>query len=97
MKFSSLAILLAALVAVRCHQNNEVIVEPTGEYSTSVQPIFDQRCGSSSCHGGGTRGFAGALDLSSYDGVMRGSKYGASVVSGSPYMSHHVQSINSID
>ena len=70
---------------------------PAGEYSSKIQPSFDRSCGTSDCHGGGLRGFAGGLDLTSYDGLMRGSKYGAVVISGVPFMSHLVQSVNSSD
>ncbi|MEK7249699.1 MAG: hypothetical protein AAB209_04670, partial [Bacteroidota bacterium] len=100
-RFSSYLWLIAIALFTSCNQNNEVIVDPkpksTGEYSTSIQPIFDRTCGSSSCHSGGPNGFAGALDLTSYEGLLRGSKYGTVVVTGSPFMSHLVQSINPTD
>lgn len=90
-----------AMMAVGCNLNNEVVVEPSserqGEYSRTIQPIFNRSCGTSSCHGGGTNGFAGGLDLTSYDGLMRGSRYGTVVVSGNAFMSHLVQSINPSD
>jgi YVTN family beta-propeller protein len=37
------------------------------------------------------------LDLTSYDGIFKGSKYGTVVVSGNPFMSHFVQTINRTD
>jgi YVTN family beta-propeller protein len=94
-------LVLFAFLFVSCNQLNEVI-EPqrsksAGEFSSQVQPILDRSCGSSSCHGGGAQGFGGGLDLTSYEGLMRGSKYGAVVISGSPFMSHLVQSINPSD
>lgn len=99
MRFAALCLL--ALLAVSCNLQNESIVDsaspPAGEYSAAIQPIFDANCGGSSCHGGGPRGFASGLDLTSYAGLMRGSKYGAVVVSGMPFMSHLVQSINPSD
>lgn len=98
--------LLMAIVTVGvagCTQSNEVITDlhpsprVTGEYSTQIQPILDRSCGTASCHGGGPFGFAGGLDLTSYKGVMRGSKFGAVVIAGSPFMSHLVQTINPTD
>ena len=101
MRFASCVSLIAAMLFISCNQNSQVIVDPkpksTGEYSTTIQPIFDRSCGSSSCHSGGPNGFAGALDLTSYEGLLRGSKYGTVVVPGSPFMSHLVQSINPSD
>ncbi len=92
-----------AVSAAGCTQSNEVITDSqsppriAGEYSSQIQPIFDRSCGTSSCHGGGPAGFAGGLDLTSYDGLMRGSKYGAVVISGSSFMSHLIQTINPSD
>ncbi len=101
MRFAFLSLPIAGLLFVTCNQNNEVIVDSkpkgTGEFSTTIQPIFDRSCGSSSCHGGGPNGYAGGLDLTSYEGLMRGSRFGTVVVSGSPFMSHLVQSINPTD
>ncbi len=91
---------LATIFLVGCTQKNEIVqprIIAAGEYSSTIQPIFDRSCGSSSCHGGGPNGFAGSLDLTSYEGLMRGSKYGASVVSGSPFMSNLIRSINPSD
>lgn len=100
MRFTFYASLATALVFASCTKN-EVIVDPTtrpsGEYSTTIQPIFDQSCGSSDCHSGGPNGYAAGLDLTSYNGLIRGSRFGTVVVSGSPFMSHLVQTINPSD
>ena len=92
--------IVLALLLFSCTQNNEVIQpqnrEP-GRFSAEVQPILTRSCGGSDCHGGGPRGFAGGLDLTSYDAIFRGSRYGTVVVSGSPFMSHLVQCINQTD
>lgn len=100
-KSASLVLFVTILVFVGCNQLNEVThpqrKKSTGEYSTQIQPIFDRSCGTSSCHGGGAHGFGGGLDLTSYEGVMRGSRYGTVVISGSPFMSHLLQSINPND
>ncbi|MBI4535073.1 MAG: beta-propeller fold lactonase family protein [Ignavibacteriae bacterium] len=98
MKYSLSVILIVLLVG--CKQNNEVITTispPSGEFSAGVKPIFDQHCGTSDCHGGGPRGFAGGLDLTSYEGIMRGSRYGTVVVPGNVFMSHLIQTINWTD
>lgn len=90
-------LVLAAMIG--CKQNNEILTteKPVGEYSSTIQPIFDRSCGTSSCHGGGPNGFAAGLDLTSYAGLLRGSTYGATVVSGSPFMSNLIRSINPSD
>jgi YVTN family beta-propeller protein len=94
----ALPVLLLAFIA-GCEGPNDVIHPPVpvGEFTASVQPILHRHCGGSSCHGGGPQGFAGGLDLTSYEGVLRGSKYGAVVVSGHVFMSHLVQTINQTD
>lgn len=101
MRYAVLCACVALTVAGCTVNHNEVIVDPSsipsGEYSATIQPIFDRECGGSSCHGGGPGGFAAGLDLTSYDAVMRGSRFGAVVVSGMPYMSHLVQTINPSD
>jgi YVTN family beta-propeller protein len=81
-----------------CTDPNEVVERsPSGEFSTSVLPIFEHRCGGATCHGGGELGFGADLDLTSFEGVLRGSKYGAVVIPGMPFMSHLVQTINRTD
>ncbi|MBI5472164.1 MAG: beta-propeller fold lactonase family protein [Ignavibacteriae bacterium] len=90
----------AVLLLIGCNANEVVIdgkLQQTGNYSAQIQPIFDRNCGGSSCHGGGPQGFAGGLDLTSHDGLMRGSRYGTVVVAGQPFMSHLIQSINPSD
>ena len=93
-------IFFTGMLLVGCTQKNDVVQPPTnktGEYSSQIQPIFDRSCGSSSCHGGGPNGFAGSMDLTSYEGLLRGSKYGAVVIAGSPFMSNLVRCINPSD
>jgi YVTN family beta-propeller protein len=101
MKSIPITTLLVSLLLSGCARENEQVVEPnktpTGVFSLEVKPILDRSCGGSDCHGGGPRGFAGGLDLTSYEGIFRGSKYGTVVVSGTAYMSHLVQSINQTD
>lgn len=90
-----------SLALAGCNEANELIkpprTPPAGHFSANVLPIFENHCGGSDCHGGGPRGFAAGLDLTSYHAIMRGSSFGAVVISGSPYMSHLVQTINQYD
>ncbi len=51
-----------------------------GSYAKNIQPIFTQHC--VSCHG--PTQAANGLRLDSYEGVMKGTQYGAVVVPGSP-------------
>lgn len=93
---------VGTLVFAGCIQQKNEVLQPllprsNGEYSAKIQPIFDRNCGGSDCHGGGTRGFAAGLDLTSYAGLLRGSRFGAVVIPGHPFMSHLVQSINPFD
>lgn len=91
---------MALLLFVSCTEDNHLVQSvrsPAGEFSAKVLPIFEQNCGSSSCHGGGPQGFAGGLDLTFYAGILRGSRYGAVVIPGNPFMSHIVQVVNRVD
>jgi len=52
-------------------------------YGLDVAPIFKRRC--VMCHTPGGQGYeASGLDLTSYEGVMKGSKFGQMVVPGDP-------------
>jgi len=55
-------------------------------YSQHVQPIFKQNCLSSGCHNSVDR--ANGLDLTSWESLIRGSDYGAVIVSGNAHHSH---------
>ncbi len=84
-------------------QPNEQIVQPPpvqtlgGVFSGQVKPILDRNCGGSTCHSGGPSGFAGGVDLTSFEGIFRGGIYGTVVAPGSAFMSSLVQSINRTD
>ncbi len=96
----SVALLALGFLVAGCEQKNEIVqpaTVPAGQFSSEVQPILTRSCGGSDCHGGGSQGFGGGLDLTSYDGMFRGSRYGTVIVSGSPFMSHLVQCINQTD
>src|SRR5437016_783117 len=52
-------------------------------YSQDVLPIFKGWC--NDCHRPGGQGFEkSGLDLTTYDGLMKGTKYGAMIVAGDP-------------
>ena len=52
-------------------------------YSEDVVPIFKGYC--QSCHQPGGQGYeASGLDLTSYDGLMKGTKFGPMVIAGKP-------------
>lgn len=52
-------------------------------FSEDILPLFKWRCGN--CHSPGGEGFtASGLDLTSYGGVMRGTRFGPMVIPGDP-------------
>jgi hypothetical protein len=56
-------------------------------FSEDVTPIFRGNC--VSCHQPGGEGYqASGLDLTSYDGLMKGTKFGPMVVPGKPDLSN---------
>jgi mono/diheme cytochrome c family protein len=61
--------------------------QPTVSFSEDVFPVLQIRCGA--CHAPGGEGFeASGLDLRSYDGLMKGTKFGPIVVAGEPATSN---------
>jgi hypothetical protein len=72
------AIAVASLVASAA----EVV-----SYKLDVKPILESRC--VSCHSPGGEGYkTSGLDLSSYEGLMKGTKHGPIVVPGEPLTSN---------
>jgi hypothetical protein len=56
-------------------------------YKLDVQPILQSRC--LECHKPGGQGYeASALDLTSYEGLMRGTKHGPVIIPGDPLRSN---------
>ena len=56
-------------------------------FEQEVMPVLERRC--AECHQPGGEGYeASGLDLTSYEGVMAGTKYGPMVVPGQPYTSN---------
>ncbi len=64
----------------------------TISYAKYVQPIFNQKCMSSSCHNSVDR--AEGLDLSSWTTLVRGSEHGEVIISGSAQHSHLIEHIS---
>ena len=59
----------------------------TVSFSEDILPLLQWRC--ASCHQPGGQGYeASGLDLTSYAGVMKGTKFGAMVVPGDPTVSN---------
>ena len=74
------AALGAAVLTLAAHGAAEA-ASGSISYAKDVQPIFDKYCGA--CHHPGGPGTdASGLDLSSYEGVMTGTKFGPIVVPG---------------
>ncbi len=61
-------------------------------YSRHVQPIFNQKCSSQACHN--SRDRAAGLELTSWRSLIRGSDYGAVLISGSAEESHLIEHLN---
>jgi mono/diheme cytochrome c family protein len=79
----------AALIPVR----HACAAEPRQSYSEDIAPIFRGWC--VSCHQQGGQGFnASGLDLTSYEGLMKGTKYGPMVLAGKPDESNLIRLIN---
>ncbi len=61
--------------------------QPPVSFSDDIQPLFKWRC--SSCHQPGGEGYEkSGLDLTTYQGVMKGTKFGPMVIPGDPEMSN---------
>ncbi len=85
------AIALGGLVAagadVTMPSRPACAAEAKMSFSEDVQPIFKGRC--IVCHAPGGQGYqASGLDLSTYEGVMKGTKFGPMVIPGNPESSN---------
>jgi mono/diheme cytochrome c family protein len=57
--------------------------EATVSFKAGVLPIFKEQC--STCHTPGGEGTTvSGLDLTTYDGIMKGTKYGPMIIPGNP-------------
>jgi len=63
--------------------------QPTTSFADDIVPIFKGRC--YDCHQSGGAGYAASgLDLTTYEGVMKGTKFGKMIVPGDPDASNLV-------
>ncbi|MDZ7345121.1 MAG: YncE family protein, partial [candidate division KSB1 bacterium] len=60
-------------------------------YSKHIQPIFDQKCMSASCHNSVDR--ANGLELTSWESLIRGSNFGEVIISGNAERSHLIEHV----
>ena len=57
--------------------------EPTVSFSQHVKPIFDQHC--IECHQPDSSGtLASGFDMTSYEGLMKGTTFGPMIIAGDP-------------
>ncbi len=83
------ALAVAGIGAVEIATSSSELCAQTAKmsFSDDVMPIFRGRC--IGCHQSGGEGFeASGLDLSSYAGLMKGTKHGPMVVAGDPNSSN---------
>jgi mono/diheme cytochrome c family protein len=78
---------LPAAVLAAAAWSGVALAEEEVSYKLDVQPILQSRC--VECHQPGGQGYeASGLDLTSYKGLMKGTKHGAIVVPGEPFTSN---------
>lgn len=83
----SVPALLSTSLLVAVASSAARAAEEQVSYKLDVQPILQSRC--TSCHQPGGDGYqASGLDLTSYQGLMKGTKHGAIVVPGDPLTSN---------
>lgn len=83
----SVPALLSTSLLVAVASSGARAAEEQVSYKLDVQPIIQSRC--TSCHQPGGEGYqASGLDLTSYQGLMKGTKHGAIVVPGDPLTSN---------
>jgi hypothetical protein len=82
----SAAISAFGLIAA-CWAGAAVAADEVVSWKLDVQPILQARC--AGCHQPGGEGYdVSGLDLTSYQGLMKGTKYGPIVVPGDPLTSN---------
>jgi hypothetical protein len=76
-----------------CQAQAAPALAPRVSFSEDVLPLLKFRC--TSCHQPGGEGYEqSGLDLTSYQGVMTGTKYGPMVVPGDPETSNLMRSLD---
>ncbi|MBK8174664.1 MAG: hypothetical protein IPK66_05085 [Rhodospirillales bacterium] len=84
-----LVILSTVALVVPAWLGTATAAEEQVSYSLDVEPILQSRC--VECHKPGGAGYeASGLDLTSYEGLMKGTKHGPIVVAGDPLTSNLV-------
>jgi hypothetical protein len=79
----TLTAVLGGVIALTGHPNPVCAAKPQASFKEDVFPIFKGRC--IDCHQPGGQGYEqSGLDLSTYEGVMKGTKFGPIVVPGDP-------------
>jgi hypothetical protein len=83
----AVAAAVVAAVVEGAVTSSEVCAAEKTSFATDVFPIFKGRC--ISCHEPGAAGYEkSGLDLSTYEGVMKGTKIGKMVIPGDPETSN---------
>jgi len=83
----TLAAVLGGLIALTGQPNPVCAAATETSFKEDVFPIFKGRC--IDCHQPGGEGYeTSGLDLSTYEGLMKGTKYGPVVTPGDPYTSN---------
>lgn len=79
--------LLSVILSIAAASTSAQAAEEQVSYKLDIQPILQSRC--STCHQSVGEGYkASGLDLTSYQGLMKGTKHGAIVVPGDPLTSN---------
>lgn len=87
MRRQTLSCLIAGIAVVAAAGANAASPGPTVSFSEDVFPVIQGRC--VSCHQPGGDGFEkSGLDLTSYEGLMKGTKFGPIVVPKDPQTSN---------
>jgi mono/diheme cytochrome c family protein len=87
------AIAAGVCLAVPAPPGAAAAKEPPVSFKEDVLPVFQIRC--ASCHSPEGEGYkASGLDLTTYKGVLAGTKYGAMVVPGDPDSSNPMRLID---
>ena len=78
---------LSAFASAAVAWSGAALAEEQVSYKLDVQPILQSHC--VECHQPGGQGYeASGLDLTSYKGLMKGTKHGPIVVPGEPFTSN---------
>jgi len=83
LRWTALTLILAGAAILAGRPNPVYAANPVVSFKDDVLPIFKGRC--IDCHQPGGEGYEkSGLDLTTYAGVMKGTKFGSMVVPGSP-------------